>query len=478
MKKIINIILGLCIIVAIAAPSFAENIEAELEAANNRQEELEADVANSQARLEELQASKADIEQKIAEIDAEISQVDALISQYSSEAEVKEGEIADMEETISDQEKELDDKYEKMKVRIKYMYENLDANYIEAVFSSTNFGEMFEKMEYLSALNKYDRQMMDEIEKLMKELEENKATVEEELSVVQALGDAQEEQKAVLDGLQTMKAGELSVTEDAISEEIAEIEALNAMLEANAGQIASLSAEFDEMMAAAAMPDPEAEAAAAAAEAEAQRLAEEQAAAAAAAAEAQAAAEAAAAAAAEEAAAQEEAQRLADEAAAAQASADAAAAAQAEAQAAADAARAQAAASGAGAGVATGTWIWPLPGYSTISSGFGPRGGGYHYGVDIPAPTGTTIVAVDGGKVVMARWSASADTGLYTVIYHGNGVYSEYMHQSNIFVSEGDIVAQGQAIGAVGNTGQSYGSHLHISKGLGSSYWLNRVAPF
>lgn len=502
MKKIVKITAVFALVIALAVPGFASELEDQIEEANNRQEELQAEVANSQARLEELQASKADIEEKIAEIDAEIAEVDSLIEQYSNEAGQKEVLIEDLEGQIDDQEDELAKKYEKMKIRIKYMYENLDANYIEAIFSSRSFGEFFEKVEYISALNNYDRKMMDEIEVLTKELKANKDTVTEELQVVQALGEAQEDQKTVLDGLQVMKSGELANTEVAIAAEAAEMDALNAMLEENAGQIAALSAEYDEWLASGGgggTPDPEAEEAARQAEEEAERLARE----------AEEAAEAARQA-------EEEAERMRQEVPAepvepetdengeiidpeqyeteapqiigdpeAEQAAEEARRAAEEAEAARQAAEEEAARrrqeaeqSGGGgeAGVPNGYWIWPVPGYTGISSGFGPRDGGFHYGIDIPAPEGTPVVACDGGKVVMARWSPGADTGIYVVIYHG-GTYSEYMHLSGMAVGEGQLVSQGEVIGYVGNTGQSYGAHLHLAASAGTQYWLNRFAP-
>ena len=52
--------------------------------------------------------------------------------------------------------------------------------------------------------------------------------------------------------------------------------------------------------------------------------------------------------------------------------------------------------------------------------------------------------------------------GNYTVIYHGNGIYTEYMHQNYRVVSVGQTVAQGEVIGYVGTTGSSTGYHLHL----------------
>lgn len=125
-----------------------------------------------------------------------------------------------------------------------------------------------------------------------------------------------------------------------------------------------------------------------------------------------------------------------------------------------------------------GTMTWPLPGYSYISSDFGYRSDpftgleSYHSGIDIPAPTGTPIVAACSGQVAWAYYSSSA--GNWIGIDHGNGLYTIYMHMSQLLVSEGEMVTAGQTIGLCGTTGRSTGPHLHFSVRLNGSY----VNPF
>lgn len=102
--------------------------------------------------------------------------------------------------------------------------------------------------------------------------------------------------------------------------------------------------------------------------------------------------------------------------------------------------------------------IWPVNG--TVTSPFGPRWGSLHAGIDIGAAEGTPIQAAAGGQVVMAGWNGGY--GNYTCIDHGGGLSTCYAHQSSIGVSAGQTVSQGEAIGAVGNTGNSFGAHLHF----------------
>lgn len=131
----------------------------------------------------------------------------------------------------------------------------------------------------------------------------------------------------------------------------------------------------------------------------------------------------------------------------------------------------------------SGGWMWPLPGCYEISSPFGTRTDpidgttSYHCGIDIPAPAGTSIHAVADGTVAWA--TSGSSTGNWTGIYHGNGLYSVYMHQSVMLVSPGQTVHKGDIIGLVGSTGRSTGNHLHLSVRLNGAYVspLSYVSP-
>ena len=82
-----------------------------------------------------------------------------------------------------------------------------------------------------------------------------------------------------------------------------------------------------------------------------------------------------------------------------------------------------------------------------------------HYGVDLAAPTGTPIHAPADGLVLLAEPAMHFEGGL-TLIDHGQGLVSMYLHQSRQDVTAGQRVRQGQPIGAVGSTGRATGPHL------------------
>lgn len=96
-----------------------------------------------------------------------------------------------------------------------------------------------------------------------------------------------------------------------------------------------------------------------------------------------------------------------------------------------------------------------------ITSRFGARASGTHHGIDIAAPTGTTIAASAGGTVTFSGWDTYG-LGYCVRISHGNGVSTTYGHCSKLYVTAGQKVSAGEAIAAVGSTGNSTGSHLHL----------------
>jgi murein DD-endopeptidase MepM/ murein hydrolase activator NlpD len=114
----------------------------------------------------------------------------------------------------------------------------------------------------------------------------------------------------------------------------------------------------------------------------------------------------------------------------------------------------------------SGQLIWPVSG--PITGVFGEqRPGHLHAGVDIAAPEGTPIRAADSGRVAIAGWVGGY--GNYTCVQHTASMSTCYGHQSRFGTSTGASVQQGQVIGYVGNTGNSFGAHLHFEVRINGS---------
>ncbi len=368
------------------------DVEDDLRNASSLQSELQAELAENRERVDELMERENVLESEIAEVDAEIAGVTEVLAGYETTLKEKQTRVDELNAQMEDLQLQIDDAYDRMSLRIKYIYESGEISYLDAILSATSIDDMINKVAYTEEITRYDQRMQEDLKVMLDLLAADKAEADKELADIQALYDAQDQERKVLEDLQSIKYGELAVTEEELEREMDAMESLNAELEENSDRISELASQFDGDLDWLDDDDD----------------------------------------------------------------------------------------GGGGSSVPTvsGSWIWPLDNYFYVSSEFGPRWGSFHSGIDIPAPEGTPVKAVDGGVVVMARWSPTYDTGNYIVIYHGDGVYSEYMHLSDIWIDDGQYVSQGQYIGAVGNTGESYGAHLHLSKGIGDCYWQNRVDPF
>lgn len=106
--------------------------------------------------------------------------------------------------------------------------------------------------------------------------------------------------------------------------------------------------------------------------------------------------------------------------------------------------------------VTAGALNWPVVG-GTITQYFSAG----HPALDIAGPAGTTVVAAEAGVVTSAGWRNNGG-GLVIAIDHGNGLVTAYNHLGSIWVSAGQAVARGQAIGGVGCTGICTGPHVHF----------------
>ena len=113
-----------------------------------------------------------------------------------------------------------------------------------------------------------------------------------------------------------------------------------------------------------------------------------------------------------------------------------------------------------------GVMHWPLPGHYRVSSPYGnrthpiSRRPEFHTGVDIPAPSGTNIVAAESGTVIISGWNGGF--GNTVVIDHGGGLTTLYAHNSRNIAVVGQWVNRGEVIARVGSTGVSTGPHLHF----------------
>ena len=121
-------------------------------------------------------------------------------------------------------------------------------------------------------------------------------------------------------------------------------------------------------------------------------------------------------------------------------------------------------------------FVWPAP-LSAVVSEYGTRNGRLHAGIDFSTGTGggagngDPMKASSAGKVFVA--GTHGGYGNAVVLDHGKGLFTLYGHMQwgSLTVKVGDTVAQNQVLGKIGNTGRSFGAHIHFETHEGGYRW-------
>ncbi|MCX6036329.1 MAG: peptidoglycan DD-metalloendopeptidase family protein [Chloroflexi bacterium] len=129
-----------------------------------------------------------------------------------------------------------------------------------------------------------------------------------------------------------------------------------------------------------------------------------------------------------------------------------------------------------GGPVGSGAFVWPTGNHSVSGNEYWSG----HLGIDIAAGEGASVWAADAGVVTIAQGGWNGGYGNVVMIDHGNGWVTVYGHLSQINVVPCQAVYAGQLIGLAGNTGNSFGAHLHFETRQGGGYqnpWYVLPAP-
>ena len=418
---------ALALLMLSSQPVLASGLEAERSKAVQKKNSIESNMAGTQSMINQTKGQVATVQAEIRALDAQITQVNLKIDQLNGEMQKLQAEIAQTKAELEAAKEELLEKKDLYAKRLRAMYIANDRGYLDILLDSTDAASLIGNARMIRSIATSDRQLIDEINAKVKEIEEKQALLaEQEKQLAQKQEQARIE-KSNLEAANAQKTSFMNNLVNDLSSYEAQYDAMLRESDAIQSQIANLDISIQK-----------------AKDEEAARLARQR-----------------------------------------------AAEAEARSQKEAAAGRANSASKRSGNtssnvsnrtsvdtssdvvqyGVQaqpeakTGELYWPLPGHHRITSPFGYRMHPIlkyrklHTGVDIGAPNGTPVVSAASGTVIASRFMGGY--GNCIMIDHG-GKVTVYAHLSSRAVSPGQSVSAGQTIGYVGSTGMSTGAHLHF----------------
>ncbi|MFS0560773.1 peptidoglycan DD-metalloendopeptidase family protein [Terribacillus sp. 179-K 1B1 HS] len=423
-----------------------EDLDEQRNEVERKKSENDKEQSEKAEKQDDLQAAAEKLRSELEKIDGEIGETNTKLEDTESEISGLEQDIETLKSEIADLEVRIEERHGLLKDRIHSLQKNGgQVSYLDVIMESKSFSDFLNRVDAVSTIMGADQELMEAQQQDLKDVESKKSEHQTKLERAEKQAVVLEETKQTLTTQQEEKdklIADVMEEYDVTSEELISL-----------GEEADLLAAQEEAIAAeAAYRDKQKAEEEARKEAERQRAEQEEAARMAAEEEAAKAEQekAAASAASEQAAKPESKQEPVDTKTASKSSPSQTYSAPKQ-----EKQTSQAPATNA-------TFITPAPG--GITSGFGPRWGTFHYGIDI-AKRGSNVPiwAAASGTVSRAYYSSSYGNVIFvTHSIDGKTYTTVYAHLTSMHVSTGERVSQGQQIGTMGNTGMSQGQHLHF----------------
>lgn len=186
-----------------------------LKDAQKEKDALEAALKRVKNTIKELKESKGDVEARVAELNRQLIDISSRITELENALTQKGEEIVDAQEQLELARQRESRQYEDMKVRIQFMYEKGADSYLEALLSARNISDFMNMAEYITQIQKYDRQKLDEYEATVEAIANMEAQLEQDYADLEVLKATVEEEKASVAAMMRQKETELaSISED------------------------------------------------------------------------------------------------------------------------------------------------------------------------------------------------------------------------------------------------------------------------
>ncbi len=227
----------------VQAATQSEQTQQKINEANQEVQELQDEKKELVSDLKEIENKKHNLVSYVKTLDEKMAKLSKKIEKNQGKIDTTQGEI----ELLTVQEAEVSDKmdrqYETMKSRIKYIYENGQEGYIDLLMGSASLSDLYNRMEYISRINAYDKKMLDDYEATKVELSETKEKKRIKKDKLEAVKNTLSFEKESVDQLLDKKQDQLEQYNSLISRSESELDSYNAEIKKKSDEVERLLAQ-------------------------------------------------------------------------------------------------------------------------------------------------------------------------------------------------------------------------------------------
>ncbi len=187
-----------------------------IDEAKDQKDEAEENEKEAKNVLSSLEDEQNQLIKYVQQVDAQITSLQTEITAKEDEADALQDEIDDTQLKLADAQVAEDDQYAAMELRIQYLYENGEVEYIDTLMSSASFTDMLNKSEYVEQLSEYDQEQLNKLIATKQEIEDYEKTLKRDLVDIETVKADLETQREDLQTVVAEKEAEISKYDDDI----------------------------------------------------------------------------------------------------------------------------------------------------------------------------------------------------------------------------------------------------------------------
>lgn len=228
-KKRLWILLLVCCLL-MATTSYAATTQKELENTRDKITDLENQKEEAEQQVDNLNDKKEALESDLNNLNSQLSNIISSMNELETEIGGKEQEIAAAKQQLEETESKSAQQYENMKTRIQFMYENGNVTVWQMLLESDSITEFLNRKEYAAEVNRYDRELLRQFQKLQEQIAQQKQILEEELAELTALDEQMQEKQSSVNSLIAGTKDKIAQSEEDIADAEADVDSLEAKI--------------------------------------------------------------------------------------------------------------------------------------------------------------------------------------------------------------------------------------------------------